>query len=311
MRAGLCTALLLPLIFVAVGCSAPVTRPENPQRRVMIPPPKVSVIEAEEAKRKKELAAKEGPADPAEKDGPPDPRDIPENLAALEDPVPRYEPLSPGGNPKDYEVFGRKYKVLGSAEGFRETGLASWYGKKFHGRRTSNGERYDMFELTAAHKHLPLPTYARVTNLGNGKSVIVRINDRGPFHDNRIIDLSYAAATKLETVGKIAMVEIEAITPGQELPPPPRMQMEPQTAGGRAAPRLLQVAAFSDPANAVSMRRELGKLGIDTVQIRAGRLNNGDTVHRVMVGPFDERKRMDEMRIRIRGAGFEAFPISE
>ncbi|MGQ0529177.1 MAG: septal ring lytic transglycosylase RlpA family protein [Panacagrimonas sp.] len=304
-------ASLLPLILFVAACSAPIKRPENPQRRVMIPPPKVSVIEAEEARRKRALATKEGPADPAEKDGPPDPRDIPPNLAELADPVPRYEPLSPGGNPKTYEVFGRKYTVLSSAEGYRETGLASWYGKKFHGRRTSNGERYDMFELTAAHKHLPLPTYARVTNLGNGKSVIVRINDRGPFHDSRIIDLSYAAATKLETVGKIAMVEVEAITPGQELPPPPRMQIEAQTAQGRAAPRLLQVAAFSDPSNAMSMRRELGKLGIDQVQIRPGRLSNGDTVHRVTVGPFEERKRMDEMRIRIRGAGFEAFPTSE
>lgn len=290
------------------ACSTAPTRQPTPPRQVRIPPPKVSVIQPSEPAPE----ADPGPAPLWEKDGPPHPEDIPEGLADLPDVVPQHEPKSPGGNMKSYEVFGKRYHVLSSAEGFRETGLASWYGKKFHGRKTSNGERYDMFKLTAAHKNLPLPTFVRVTNLANGKSVVVRVNDRGPFHPGRVIDLSYAAAVKLETVGKIATVEIEAITPGRELPPPPKLRDDTQLAStSRPLARLLQVAAYSDPINAVAMRDELNKLGIDAVQVRVGMLDNGDTVHRVMVGPFDERKQMDETRIRIRGAGFEAIPITQ
>lgn len=302
-------ALLVPLLAVLLAaCAAPVQKPNAP-RQIKIPPPSVSVSDVEPPRREIEEEPDLGPAPPDERDGPPDPDDIPPGLADLPDPVPEFKPPGTRGNPKNYVVRGKKYHVLASAEGYRETGLASWYGKKFHGRRTSSGERYDMFKLTAAHKHLPLPTYARVTNLGNGKSVIVRINDRGPFHDSRVIDLSYAAATRLDTVGKIAMVEIEAITPGKTLPPPPKLQIAPAEPG--RATRLLQVGAFSDPVNAVALREELASVGIKEAHLRAGTLNNGDTVHRVTVGPFDDRQRMDEMRIRIRGAGFEAFPVTE
>jgi rare lipoprotein A len=295
--------------LLLAACSTPQQRPTPQQpRQVRIPPPKVSVIQPAEP----ESQADPGPAPLWEKDGPPNPDDIPEDLANLPEPVPQHEPKSRGGNMKSYEVFGKKYHVLSSAEGFRETGLASWYGKKFHGRKTSNGERYDMFKLTAAHKNLPLPTWVRVTNLANGKSVVVRVNDRGPFHPGRIIDLSYAAAVKLDTVGKIATVEVEAITPGQELPPPPKIKEDSQLASsGRPQARLLQVAAYSDPINAIAMREELDKLGIEGVQVRVGMLDNGDTVHRVMVGPFEERQRMDQTRARIRGAGYEAIPISQ
>ena len=114
--------------------------------------------------------------------------------------IPKAEPKSKYGNPKSYVVFGQRYHTLPTAKGYVEQGIASWYGTKFHGRRTSSGETYDMYAMTAAHKTLPLPTYARVTNKKNGRSIIVRINDRGPFHENRIIDLSYAAATKLGIV---------------------------------------------------------------------------------------------------------------
>jgi rare lipoprotein A len=308
LRTGLAAAAALLL----AACTTAPPR-QTPPRQVRIPPPKVSVIRPPAAPVPVPPAPQpdRGPAPLWEKDGPPSPEDIPEGLAELEEPVPQDEPLSPGGNMKSYEVFGKKYHVLASAEGFRETGLASWYGKKFHGRKTSNGERYDMFTLSAAHKNLPLPSYVRVTNLANGKSVIVRVNDRGPFHAGRIIDLSYAAAVKLDSVGKIATVEVEAITPGRELPPPPRLKSPTQVAGGKPTARLLQVAAYTDPINAVAMREELAQIGIEGVQVRVGLLDNGDTVHRVMVGPFDERKRMDETRIRIRGAGFEAFPITE
>ena len=126
--------------------------------------------------------------------------------------TPRYEPKSRIGNPKNYQVFGKKYDVLPSCENFTQTGIASWYGTKFHGRKTSNGDVYDMYQLTAAHKSLPLPTYVEVTNLENNKKLIVRVNDRGPFHDNRVIDLSYAAAAKLGVLAKgTAKVSIRAI----------------------------------------------------------------------------------------------------
>ena len=132
--------------------------------------------------------------------------------AELKDAIARAEPHSRGGN-KDYQVFGKPYKVLASAQGFEQTGTASWYGKKFHGHLTSNGEIYDMYTMSAAHKNLPLPTYLKVTNTANNKSVVVRVNDRGPFHQSRIIDLSYSAAYKLDMLKTgTAQVKITAIT---------------------------------------------------------------------------------------------------
>ncbi|WP_052073071.1 septal ring lytic transglycosylase RlpA family protein [Thalassotalea sp. ND16A] len=140
---------------------------------------------------------------------------IPDRLPSkqeLEEPTPQIVPPSRGGN-KDYQVFGKSYQVLPSADGYKATGIASWYGKKFHGHLTSNGEVYDMYAFSAAHKALPLPTYLQVTNIANNKSVIVRVNDRGPFHQERLIDLSYSAAYKLGMLTKgTAQVKIEAIT---------------------------------------------------------------------------------------------------
>lgn len=132
--------------------------------------------------------------------------------AELTSAIPRDEPHSRGGN-KNYQVRGKHYKVLSTAEGFKETGIASWYGNKFHGHLTSNGEIYDMYGMSAAHKNLPLPTYLKVTNLKNNKSVIVRANDRGPFHQDRVIDLSYSAAFQLDMLKTgTATVAIQAIT---------------------------------------------------------------------------------------------------
>ena len=133
------------------------------------------------------------------------------NQSELKDATPRAEPYSRGGN-KDYRVRGIDYKVLNNALGFEQTGIASWYGNKFHGHLTSNGEIYDMYAMSAAHKNLPLPTYVKVTNLSNNKSVIVRVNDRGPFHKGRVIDLSYSAAYKLNMLQTgTAEVKISAI----------------------------------------------------------------------------------------------------
>ncbi|MCP5159669.1 MAG: septal ring lytic transglycosylase RlpA family protein [Gammaproteobacteria bacterium] len=148
------------------------------------------------------------------------PADLTHNVVSeRSDPIPQAEPPSRSGNPDTYVVFGRRYRVKESSEGHRETGTASWYGWDFHGRKTSSGPPFDMFDLTAAHKSLPIPTYARVTNLENGHSVVVKINDRGPFVGDRIIDLSYAAAARLEMLDQgTARVEVVALAPYQFLP---------------------------------------------------------------------------------------------
>ncbi|MDS4022087.1 MAG: septal ring lytic transglycosylase RlpA family protein [Candidatus Competibacter sp.] len=136
-----------------------------------------------------------------------------------DEPVPRVESPSRSGNPDTYVVFGRRYRVKETSEGYRETGIASWYGWDFHGRKTSSGPPFNMFDLTAAHKSLPIPTYARVTNLENGRSIVVKVNDRGPFIGERLIDLSYAAAARLEMLDQgTTRVEVAALEPYQYLP---------------------------------------------------------------------------------------------
>lgn len=141
---------------------------------------------------------------------------VPPHIARIPDAVPKVEPLSRHGNPESYTVFGKRYRTQKNSRGHVERGLASWYGEPFHGRRTSSGETYDMHAMTAAHKTLPLPTYAQVTNLDNGRSIVVKINDRGPFHEDRVIDLSYTAAMKLGVVRHgTAPVEVKAIDPAQ------------------------------------------------------------------------------------------------
>lgn len=152
-----------------------------------------------------------GPRGPSGRDGPG--LNPPPNLAQVPDAEPRIEPIRSGGPNKPYEVFGRWYTPLPRDAPYAERGLASWYGRKFHGRPTSSGEPYDMYAMTAAHKTMPIPSYARVRNPANGREVIVRINDRGPFHGSRIIDLSYTAALKLGVLNAVAPVVVERITP--------------------------------------------------------------------------------------------------
>lgn len=138
----------------------------------------------------------------------------PSNLAAIADAKPRSEPLHRFAN-RPYEVFGKKYVPLASVQPFHQRGVASWYGKRFHGQKTASGETYDMYAMSAAHPVLPIPSYARITSLRTGRQVVVRINDRGPFHSNRAIDLSYAAAHRLGLIGTgSGEVEIDAIVPG-------------------------------------------------------------------------------------------------
>lgn len=156
----------------------------------------------------------------------------------LDDATPRFEPHSRQGNKSQYTVLGKQYRVMPSAENFTQTGEASWYGKKFHGHLTSNGEIYNMYSMSAAHKNLPLPTYVKVTNLANNKSVIVRVNDRGPFHQSRIIDLSYSAAYKLDMLKTgTATVKLEAITQFPYRPGEVSVATEKAIKTANAAPR--------------------------------------------------------------------------
>jgi rare lipoprotein A len=136
----------------------------------------------------------------------------PANLSSLPDAEPRIEPIRPGGANKPYQALGRDYVPMTRDAAFSERGLASWYGRQFHGRRTASGEPYDMYAMTAAHPTLPIPSYARIRNPANGREVVVRINDRGPFHTGRIVDLSYAAASRLDLLRGVAPVELERIT---------------------------------------------------------------------------------------------------
>lgn len=198
------------------------------------------------------------------------------------DAVPRDEPLSRYGNPESYEVFGKTYYPMKSAQGFVEKGIASWYGSKFHGRKTSSGEIYDMYAMTAAHKQLPLPTWVEVRNLENGATAVVKVNDRGPFHDNRIIDLSYAAATRLGIVDKgTGFVEIRAVSAGDKAG---HGRVAGDTAPADTAALYLQIGAFSDRNNARRLAERVRASLPFGVVVREAKVN-GRTVYRVQVGP--------------------------
>ena len=173
--------------------------------------------------------------------------DPPPKLAQVPDAEPRMEPLRSGGPNKPYEVFGRTYTPLAGDAALNERGLASWYGSKFHGRPTSSGEPYDMYAMTAAHKTMPIPSYARVRNPANGREVIVRVNDRGPFHDGRVIDLSYTAALKLGVLNAVAPVEVERITQAAIRTGAWRAGSQARTAGCSAAVHGAAAAATVAP----------------------------------------------------------------
>ena len=227
------------------------------------------------------------------------PGGAPPDLDKLAEPVPRHEPRSLYGNKSPYTVRGHTYRVLPSARGYDERGLASYYGNKFQGYKTSDLENYDMYAYSAASKTLPLPSYARVTNLENGKSVIVRVNDRGPFHAGRVIDLSYAAAVKIGIWPRgVGRVEVQGIDPGQpsgELPSPPDVTT--------AHPGIyLQVGAFSDADNADLVVRRLHRANIAPVLVTDS-VVNGHSVRRVRVGPLPGLERADQVSVRIENMG--------
>jgi len=247
------------LTLLIAGCSSAPQQPQStvPEARPQPPPTKGGYYKDD------------GPGDK-----------VPPNLASIPDAVPRSEPLHRYAN-RPYRVFDKDYVPIAAHQAYREGGVASWYGKKFHGQKTSSGEVYDMYQMSAAHKTLPIPSYARVTNLANGRSVVVRVNDRGPFHSERIIDLSYAAAYKLGYIAAgSARVEVESVAPGPAIDPPTE---EPKNAV-EAKNTFIQVGAFSSRENAEDLRgriaRQLSWL-TDTVQV----LSIGN-LWRLHVGPY-------------------------
>jgi rare lipoprotein A len=275
-------ALLAIVGLTLAACGTSPTKPSAPQ-----PGPKPSV--------------------PERSTPPPPPADI----ASIPDAVPRVEPRSNRGNPVSYEVFGKRYFLLPTAEGYKERGVASWYGPDFHSRPTSSGEPYDMYAMTAAHKTLPIPVFARVTNLSNGRSVVVRINDRGPFVGNRIIDLSYTAAHKLDmTRAGTAFVEVEVITPGS-LPEVSRdLGAQPAPPLVATPPRLyLQAGAFGVAGNAQQVATRLRDAGIANVSVREPQ--GSQNLFRVRVGPVADVATFDLLEAQLARLGIDALLVTE
>ena len=220
----------------------------------------------------------------------------PAGVESIPDAVPHAEPRSAHGNPPFYDVLGRRYFVLSAADGYLERGVASWYGPTFHGGNTSSGELYDMYGMSAAHKTLPLPTYARVTNLRNGRSVVVRINDRGPFVANRLIDLSYTAATRLDMIREgTTLVEVRALTPGAP---------DELTRSAQSPPPSLyvQAGAYADAHNAQHQLERLHAAGLASAFI-VSPLEGKSRLYRVRLGPVGSVAEFDQLAARLAALG--------
>ncbi|WP_455222693.1 septal ring lytic transglycosylase RlpA family protein [Kaarinaea lacus] len=227
----------------------------------------------------------------------------------IPDAVPRVEPLSETGNPESYVVSGQRYFVDFNAINFRQQGVASWYGTKFHGRKTSSGEVYDMYAMTAAHKTLPLPSYVKVKNLHNDKEVIVKVNDRGPFVDGRIIDLSYAAAQKLGIVNNgTAHVEIETVPPADAARQPAASQLNvANNPGISSATYYVQLGAFSHRAHAEKLLSQLKSQAITSVSISSinkSSIESDNNMFRVRVGPFTNKQQLQAMESQLSELGY-------
>ncbi|HEX4334191.1 MAG TPA: septal ring lytic transglycosylase RlpA family protein [Usitatibacter sp.] len=234
-------------------------------------------------------------------DGPPE--SVPSNLGEIPEATPKDEPFHRGAN-KPYTVFGKTYVPVVNKEPFRERGIASWYGKKFQGQKTASGEPYDMFAMTAAHPTLPIPSYARVTNVKNGKSVVVRINDRGPFHSNRIIDLSYAAAARIGLAGPgSGMVEVERVfEPGPAVarpaPRPPPAAIETGMVVEDNRNLWLQLGAFSSRDSADAFRdKAVRDLAWNNEPLD---VSVHDGLYRVRLGPYRNRAEADAIAEKVR-----------
>jgi rare lipoprotein A len=208
--------------------------------------------------------------------------------------TPKVEPLNKHANPTKYTVLGHTYYVRHSYLGYDETGIASWYGMKFHAFKTSSGEMYDVAGMTAANKVLPIPCYATVTNLKNGRQVIVKINDRGPFYQNRIIDLSYAAAVKLKVWPKgTGLVRVQAIDPTHWQPNGSATSVQQVAINGN--PRIyMQIGAFRSRANAESLAKRIQQVTDNPIQIKAAELENAP-IYKVQIGPLPNVEHSDQL----------------
>jgi rare lipoprotein A len=213
----------------------------------------------------------------------------------VEDAVPRPDPILAVGNKSPYTVFGVSYEILDDVKNYKEKGIASWYGTKFNGHKTSNGEIFDLYQATAAHKTLPIPSYARVTNLNNGRSVVVRVNDRGPFHADRLIDLSYGAAVKLGYMEQgTAPVEVEVLD---------IIGVDDRRNSVGGSYRYLQLGAFGAEASAQRLRSELE--GLVSVPIKVSPVQSGDKMlFRVRIGPVASGEELIEVQRALEGNGY-------
>jgi rare lipoprotein A len=292
----------LLILLLASGCSQ---FPEQPKDNRPWGPPSANLP----------------PPTPTGDHGPAQPVDV----SKVQDAVPTDVTPSRSGNPQSYTVLGKTYTLVPSCKGYHDRGIASWYGLQFHGGRTSDGETYDMYAMTAANKVVPIPCYARVTNLKNGKSVIVKINDRGPFVENRLIDLSYAAASKLEMLGPgTALVDVTAVGPGDLPPPvanappaasvaaavvalPPAASLTPaQTASppvGGAPQVYLQVGAYATRANADTVVTKLGGAGVEHAFILPAQ-DGARTLYKVRIGPLADVDSVDKLTSRLKELGY-------
>ncbi|WP_078084352.1 septal ring lytic transglycosylase RlpA family protein [Microbulbifer mangrovi] len=232
--------------------------------------------------------------------------DVPVDMLATPEVTPVREPIGVAGNKSPYVVNGVKYRVLKGVKGYNERGHASWYGTKFHGRKTANGEVYNMYALSAAHKTLPLPSYAKVTNLDNGRSIIVRVNDRGPFVPGRIIDLSYTAAQKLGYIDKgVARVEVVALDPESLPSATESLAVEKDAAARKGLPQdasfklpentFLQVGAYSSASQAEEIRGQLAAAFGYPVSVSP--INrDGKMLYRVRIGPIAQQRALAALR---------------
>ncbi len=292
--------VLATLLVAACGTAPPAREPTSPPAPATFPSASGQPAPAP-------TQAPQGSTKYYKDDGPGE--NAPANLDAIPDAVPRLEPLHRAAN-RPYSVFGREYVPATTLKSYRERGIASWYGRKFHGAKTSIGEPYDMYGMTAAHPTLPLPSYARVTNVATGKSVVVRVNDRGPFLHDRVIDLSFAAAHRLGIAQKgSGEVDVEAIVPGNlpaataTAPLPPVAAAEPSASAPMAitsasAGFSVQLGAFANFANAKDFLAHVqNQLAAAEVEPKVRQMGG---LFRVYVGPFPDREEARRTGERLR-----------
>lgn len=286
LRHSILPGVVLALLLGLGGCAS---QPEAPPDRPGAGPAPVSV--------------------PLLKDGTPEFR---AGMLSIPDAVPRPEPITAAGNKTPYEVLGKTYRITPVPAGYRERGYGSWYGTKFHGQFTSNGEPYDVYTMTAAHKTLPIPCYVRVTNLENGRRIVVRVNDRGPFHEGRVLDLSYAAAYRLGYADKgTALIEYEVLDPNA----PEWVAKRRETAGdariAAAQPAVrktyVQAGAFRSMEGARSLQQTLASLLEHEVFIHRGA--GADPWYRVRVGPLESTEALHDTQRRLAAARIAAAQV--